>query len=149
MAKPFSIRLEVEEIALGKVLAVLNKTPGVIRFDLDFDATAKSKTNGTGRTRTGGKVPRYSVPGNVVAARLILAQAGKKFHSKNLIPAFVSDSGRAPNSVTPILSRFKQQGFLRVPQPGVYEATAKGRDFFRSMIKTHADQTAATQKAEN
>ena len=47
MAKTFSVRLEIEEVALGTVLRKLHDMPGVAKLDLDFGEGGK----GAGREK--------------------------------------------------------------------------------------------------
>ena len=41
MPKPFQISLQVEEVAFGKVVRILNDTPGVVKIDLHLDGSPK------------------------------------------------------------------------------------------------------------
>src|SRR5258708_2135645 len=59
MSSPlFSIAIDVEESALGNVLRLLNRTPGVAKFHLDLDTLSKKSVPKNGAGPGSGKYER-------------------------------------------------------------------------------------------
>ena len=126
MAKSFRILLEVEEAALGHVMNLLHRTPGVLRFDplLDPSKTAKA-ANGEDKKKKSDK-PRYT--GDDTAEQLILKHLAKRGATKSTaFPDVFEKAGRARSSPTFALHKAKKDGLIQIGQDG-YTLTKKGRD---------------------
>jgi hypothetical protein len=132
MAKPFRLSVSVEEHALGRVMAVLHRTPGVVRVDLELgDApSAKSaKSNGAEPHEKKARKTRFVDPtgatGTDIAIRT-LAKAKGPLRASALRSAFEA-SGRAGVSCNSILHTLKKDGVVQNKGDG-FLLTKKGRD---------------------
>lgn len=135
MAKLFPIGIEVEEVAVGKVLRILNQTPGVAKLHLNL---MNEQENGLQiealGTETGGIEPteikqvlppvKKSKPGSmqmVVAEMLAVAPV-----HHTIIAAQIKRSGYAAISTYSVITKMLSNGFIRRTAPGTYALTPKG-----------------------
>jgi len=135
MPKQFKILLEVEEAGLGPVMSTLNRTPGVIRFDLLMDtqseqrALSRAKPNGhaNGAAETPHKKkrkPRFV--GKVSGADFLLKLLKKKPMNTPALKAAFEKGGRAGGSTASLLHNAKKGGLV-VFADNTYALTEKGR----------------------
>jgi len=127
MPKTFKILLEVEEVALGHVMNMLHRTPGVARCDLllgDASKSAPAKSAPNGAHKPGRKPPFV---GEEVAADLLLRLLKKKpMRSTDIAKAF-ENAGRSGKSISYVLHMVRKDGLIQGGENG-YSLTKKGRD---------------------
>jgi hypothetical protein len=129
MSKLFPISIEVEQDAVGRVMLLLNKTPGVAKFHLDMDRVAKPNGADKGNSERKPYKPRgsFDVSGEDVAlAALYKGIAGRP----QLMQAFTAQ-GRAPSSINSVLHKLRQSGDVHLADDGMYSLTKKARDRLR------------------
>jgi hypothetical protein len=132
MAKPFRLSVSVEEHALGRVMAVLHKTPGVVRVDLELgDApSAKSaKSNGAEPHEKKARKTRFVDPTGATGRDIVmkvLAKAKAPVTKGGFEQAFV-ESGRAGSSYGSVVYGLQNEGVVQNKGDG-YSLTKKGRD---------------------
>jgi hypothetical protein len=80
MAKTFSVRLEIEEVALGTVLRKLHDMPGIAKLDLDFGEGGK----GAGREKLQQQAAVLNTP---PVEAVLKALANGPLRSRDLIKA--------------------------------------------------------------
>lgn len=130
MPKLHSIHIQVEEVAVGYVMRVLNTTPGVakINYDADgFQAKPNKKPNGSynqGKPRAAGK----GINGQQFIVQL-LAKAGGPLTQGDLANAFEKD-GRSRASPPSSIDGLKKQGLIVSTGQG-YALSKKMKDRLR------------------
>lgn len=125
MPKLFSVHIQVEEVALGRIMRLLNQTPGVAKFDLEL----AHKANGHAKPAHASKgVPRktYEVTGRDFMAK-IFAKTKRPLKLADLRNAFDKD-GRSPKSIASVVHRLKNEGLVEARNGEGYMATKKLRD---------------------
>jgi len=139
MPKLFTCLVAIEEVALGHVMNLLHRTPGVARVDLLMGDTphakAHAKANGHANgelngedkkphANTGKKRPHFDVTG----ADFLIGMLAKKhpLDTPAIKKAF-EKAGRQPGSTASLLYTGKKDGILQVGEGG-YSLTKKGRD---------------------
>jgi hypothetical protein len=128
MPKLFSISIEVEEVAVGRVMRLLHNLEGVAKLDLDMGDT-KPKPNGSGKPHAGVGVPKkvFGITGRDFLIKLLAK--GKPQQASALRQAF-EDDGRSPNSVHSIIFTYKGEGLVENTGDG-YVLTKKMKDRLR------------------
>lgn len=122
MPKPFLLGIEVEEIALGKIMRVLNKMPGVVKLHMDFN-----KPNGAHSPAA----PKFKKKFDMTASEFILTLLDKdQMRSADMKDHF-SDVGRQPSSVASSLSDAYKAQLVKKNAEGVWSLTKKGHDKMR------------------
>ena len=126
MPKFFPLNVEVEEIAVGRVMRLLHKTSGVVKVGIDM-GESKPKANGHA-------VPRkqFETSGKDFAFGLLY----KHKMSANELRQHFADTGRSPNSIHSILHNAKVDGLLTLGKDGIYSLTKKARDRMRHKVKS-------------
>lgn len=101
MPKLFPIHIEVEELAVGKVMRQLHNTPGVAKINLDMGAP---KLNGAGAPRGPYKTRKQSVTSDETGQDLVgKTLLGKPpMRRKQLMDAFAAQ-GRSRSSINSVL----------------------------------------------
>lgn len=127
MPKTFPILIDVEEIAVGRVMRMLNKLPGVAKLHLDLEGVGKS--NGAGRTHSADRKPhgRFEVSGE--EAILQALNGRPPMTSAQLAGAFEAQ-GRSPKSISSCLHKLRSEGLINSTHDG-YSLTKKSRDRLR------------------
>jgi len=125
MSKLFPISIEVEQDAVGRVMLLLNKTPGVAKFHLDMDRV--QKTNGTGQPRGPYKRGNFEVSGEDTVLKVLFGKP--PMTAQQLRDVFISQ-GRSGSSINSVLYKFKRDGDVQVNDDG-YALTKKARDRLR------------------
>ena len=115
MPKLFSIAIDVEEVALGRVMRLLHNTPGVAKFDLDL---GKSKANGADPSK--GE-PRNRMTGREFMIKLF-SKAKRPLRSNDLKSAF-GKSGRSPRSISSVIHYLKNERMVETKNGEGYVAT--------------------------
>src|SRR5262245_22925576 len=107
------MRIEVEEIAVGKVMRLLLKTPGVVNVDLEEEET-KGKPNGEARSYK----PRgtFEKTGQQVVEEMLIVGPRTR---EQLATAFARN-GRSPHSINSCLHTMRQGGDVTLSPDGVY-----------------------------
>lgn len=125
MPRLFRIKLNVEQDALGRTVAALERIEGVT-FDFDLEAPSAPKHNGAARPP---RSPRgvYQLKGSEFAMQ-VLYRADKPLRTSQLKDAFVK-AGRG-RSVASAVHALKQQGLLETTDGG-YALTRKAKDRLR------------------
>ena len=122
MPKLFPLNLEVEEIAVGRVMRLLQKMDGVVKVNLDLDQP-EGKPNG----KAGNPRKQFDVPGKDVLFKLV----DRGIRRRSEIAKHFQDLGRSPQSISSIIYEAQQQGLLVSKEDG-YHFTKKMRDRMRS-----------------
>lgn len=122
MPKLFPIYLEVEQVAVGAVVTMLNKTPGVVHIDLE---RKKPKANGhAGETKPRGQ---YATGGDVEIENILFDNSPM---TTNQLAAAFDQLGRSPKSVHSLVHRMKNDGVIVSGDDG-YSLSKKARDRVR------------------
>lgn len=159
MPKPFMLGVEIEEVALGKVLRTLNGMPGVVALHMDF--TGKTKPNGGAAAANGhdgdrprrGRPPgqpRKVFPITGIDEMLGLFKKKKKLSAQGMRDAFAA-AGRSPGSTASILHGLLTTGVLARSGIGEYALTKKGRDkvrYLKSPPKKDATKASTAPASE-
>jgi hypothetical protein len=131
--KPITIEVEVEEIAVGRVMRILHNTPGVL--DVHWDMGGPKHINGGEYKEhaTKGKPHQsYSVKGTDLVAQ-ILYKSGEPMGSGELSQAF-EKAGRSPHSIASPLHSLRLQGLVEYSTTGKttgYVLTKRMKDRMR------------------
>jgi len=115
MAKTFSVKLEIEEIALGTVLRKLHDMPGIARLDLDFGEGGK----GAGKEKLQQAAAEM---GTRPEDAVLKALAGGPMKSRDLINATGLRDHRVYYAIGKLGLKKNDQGFYQVealPKPAV------------------------------
>jgi hypothetical protein len=123
MPKLFPISIEVEELAVGKVMRMLNSMPGVAKLHLDLEKK-EAKPNGRGPHKT--RVQLEETGEDVVAKALY----GKPPMTNAQLRDVFTSQGRSPTSINSVLHTMKNNGEVKVTKDG-YTLTQKMRDRIR------------------
>lgn len=138
MPKLFNVLIGVEEVALGPVIRLLGRTPGVAKFDVLPEETSYAKhakhANGAATGHANGaangeaekpRKPRYQ--GDTSGAdRIIQLLRKKPMKSSALSDAFEKE-GRSGGSAASLLFHAKKEGLIESKEDG-YHLTKRGRD---------------------
>jgi hypothetical protein len=129
MPKLFPINIEVEELAVGKVMRLLNSTPGVAKLHLDLEHKNNKLNGGTPR---GPYAPRKQPVSLEETGEEVV---GKALYAKS--PMTVSElrekfleQGRSKSSISSVVHTMKNNGDL-VSGPDGYSLSKKMRDRMR------------------
>lgn len=126
MPKTFPILIDVEEIAVGRVMRILNKLPGVAKLHLDMGG-GKPKANGPVANRPPYRKFSSKAEEDILAA----LYTGKQLTSAQLRDVFVA-KGRAPGSVASSLTQAQRDGDIARAKIGDgWVLTKKARDRLR------------------
>ena len=117
MPKLFPIHIEVEEVALGRVMRILHNTEGVAKINLQMEEP-KAKPNGFRSHH-----PRSEENGQSLALKIL---AKKPASRKDLMASFVAQ-GRSGKSINSVLWNLQQDKLIARFKDGAYHLTAKGR----------------------
>jgi hypothetical protein len=128
MPKLFSISIEVEEIAVGRVMRQLHHMEGVAKLNLDMGDT-KPKPNGSKKPHTNlGRTKKvFEITGRDFFLKVL--QKGKPLTTAAMRQAF-ADDGRSPQSANSITHTLKQEGLIQATEDG-YILTKKMKDRLR------------------
>lgn len=140
MPKPLSVTVEVEEIALGRVIRILNRTPGVVRFNLNLQGDRPEGEEAEGEQPHGntGRTPRKGKIGGRRIMLGMLAQAkGKPVSAKQFKPVFEGD-GISHKSVHTVAHILKKIGHIKQVDIGTYVMTPKGKAAWEKESAAHA-----------
>lgn len=123
MPKLFSINIEVEELAVGKVMRQLNAMPGVAKLNLDMER--KAKPNGT----ASGKYQRGQF--DVTGEQAIIDALSPNFKMTTAqLKEVYAKGGRSTASVSSVVHKMLQGGDLQRTEDG-YALSKKMRDRLR------------------
>jgi hypothetical protein len=128
MPKLFSISIEVEEVAVGRVMRLLHNTEGVAKIDMSM-GDAKPKTNGSGKPHgSAGKTQnRYEMPNKDFLIKLL--EKGTPLSMGHLQKAF-KENGRSEKSVNSLAHLIKHEGLIENKGEG-YVLSKKMKDRLR------------------
>lgn len=123
MAKLFPIGIEVEEVAVGSVLRILNKTPGVAKLHLNLLGEEKEVNQPEEITQVmpPKRQPRPHSMGTIIAQALSKAP----LHSKILREGLVR-GGFAHASLPSQLAKMNSDGLIKKVGVGTWRITEKG-----------------------
>jgi len=127
MPKTFPIMIEVEEIAVGKVMRQLNKMPGVAKLHLNMEPPSK-KANGISQ-------PPYK-KFDQKAEEFILELLGKSQPTPTrVLRDHFADVGRRPGSTSSALNLLKKDGLIKPDDDNAWVLTKKAKDRLRHKKK--------------
>ena len=133
MPKLFPISLEVEEIAVGRVMRALNTMPGVAKIKFDFLERRDESfgTNGhsapRGPYKPRGPAKKYEMTGSELVMKVM---SGKPpMSTAQLRDAFVAQ-GRSPSSINSVIHTMMKDNEVRITDDG-YTLTKLARDRLR------------------
>jgi len=118
MPKLFEISVQVEEIALGKVMHLLHRTPGVANVALQLGDTKPHKGNGVHKPK---KV--FDQTGN----DFVMGLLAKGPMTRQAIAQAFHKAGRSPNSINSIMHEAKINGLMFIKGKD-WSLTAKGKN---------------------
>ena len=127
MPKTFPILIEVEEIAVGRVMRLLNKFPGVAKINLNLE-------------RSPGKPGMPHKSNGAVRSKVNLPTTGsddalKALYKNPMTTAQLRDvflaSGRSAKSINSVCHTLKKTGDIKQGSGGVWALTKKARDRLR------------------
>lgn len=140
MPKLFNVLVGIEEIALGRVMRILNNTPGVAKVDLLMDSKSGSpngdksasahtnSANGANGHANGEEKPRKPrFQGEVSGADRLIQLLKRKPMKNSILAKEFEKEGRAPGSVASLLHLAKKGGLVESKEDG-YHLTKRGRD---------------------
>lgn len=122
MPQLFPIYIEVEEIYVGKVIRLLDRTPGVANVDLQRGKKPKVKPNGEARPRG-----QYATPGNVEIEEILFDESPM---TTNQLAEEFGRRGRSPKSVHSLVHKMKNDKVI-VPTDDGYLLAKSARDRVR------------------
>jgi len=126
MPKLFPIHIEVEEVALGRVMRILHHTEGVAKIDLQMEEPAPrpklKKPNGHAPHAVRDK---FEIKGTDFVIEMLDKANGPIRHNA-IRQAFVN-KGRAPGSANYCLYGLAQEGLVQSTKEG-YVLTKKMKD---------------------
>jgi hypothetical protein len=130
--KTLPFLVEVEDVAVGRFMLLMNKTPGVISYRADMKGKSP-KPNGDARAHNPDRKPagRFEVSGDQAIIELIHKKG--PMLSTALADAFTKQ-GRSPKSISSCLHKLRTDGLLQSVPEG-YALTKKARDSMRSKKK--------------
>lgn len=123
--KLFTIMLGVEPEAVGATLALLKKTRGVLKIDLDLERnqrTAKSKPNG------GAPAKKFAQSAEDFILNLL---AGGVPIPTKVVRDHFADAGRKPGSASSALNVLKSDGLIKHNDDKAWVLTKKAKDRLR------------------
>ncbi len=157
MPKLFPISLEVEEVAVGRVLRALNSMTGVVRLHLNLtqDQSARLEGQNQGETEPTAPAPTPSAkwrsdgrinsrglrPPNNIAYRTIAEVLFKTpAHYKILQAALQRIGSHHPQAIHGHLHRMTLLKLITRTSPGTYRLTEKGKKMFagQEAASTHS-----------
>ena len=103
MAKTFSVKLEIEEIALGTVLRKLHDMPGIARLDLDFGEGGK----GAGKEKLQQAAAALNVP---PAEAILKVLANGPMRSRDLTKTLGMSSHRVYYAISKLGQAIQRNG---------------------------------------
>jgi hypothetical protein len=130
MPRFFTVRLQVEEVALGPVMRQLNNMPGVAKFNLDLEDMKYTAPNGKASHQPRGKRMRrgaYELRGTDYLVQL-LSKADKPLRTGELQELF-SKNGRG-KSIASAIHALRKDGLVETTPAG-YMLTKKMKDRLR------------------
>jgi hypothetical protein len=127
MPKPFMLGIEVEEIALGKVMRALNNMPGIVKLHMDLHPKAKKpESNSHGHGHTGKPRNVFKQSGKDYALE-ILAKGPMQIAK---VRQFFIDDGRSRHSINSVLFNLKSEGLVEL-RDGNWSLTKKMKNRLR------------------
>lgn len=129
MPKTFPILIDVEEIAVGRIMRVLNKMPGVAKLHLDMANEKPAKANGSTRP------PHKKFPNKAEEDIIDALFARGQMTTANMKELFI-EKGRQPQSVGSGLTTAKNNGDVKKADSGEgWVLTKATRDRMRSRLR--------------
>jgi hypothetical protein len=126
--------LQVEEVALGRIVRLLNKTPGVVTFGVDFQAPNKKANGHDGkkpRERMGKQVINRAELFAAVATTNDLNEVAKVFEGRG------ATSRQIRQRISVSVAQYKREGLMKkLPGVGQYALTSKGKALVAAAAKT-------------
>src|SRR5215472_16446259 len=97
MPKLFILRLQVEELALGTVMRGVTAMPGVVKVDLDLDASksTKAKANGEANGHAGKPRKTFAITGTELLLKAMVKHKGRDPMGHSALMAVFDKAGRA------------------------------------------------------
>jgi len=140
MAKLFPIGIEVEEVAVGSVLRILNKTPGVAKLHLNLLNEAASTVDNTvtedvAEVRNTLPPVRQAKDGS---SQMIVAQILRTAPVHNeILREALKRQGYSAASLASLITKMRENGFVKRVGVGIWKLTDKGsRHYFMKDVKT-------------
>lgn len=134
MPKTLPIIVDVEDVAVGRIMMLLNKTPGVIKFRVAMDEARNLGPNGSTKRahNPDRKAPgRFAKPGEQAILELLYDDG--PLLSSQLRDEFIKQ-GRSGASISSCLHKLKTDGDVNSGPEG-YTLTKRSRDRLRSQMK--------------
>jgi hypothetical protein len=120
MPKPFMLGVEVEEIALGKVMRALNNMPGIVKLHMNLHPKAEKSSHA-------GK-PRNAF--NQTGPDLVVEALAKEPMATAKVRQLFIDAGRSYHSINSVLHNLRKAGLIDNAD-GVWKLTKKMKDRLR------------------
>jgi len=127
MPKLFPIYIEVEELAVGKVMRLLNKMPGVAKFNLDMDRPAKP--NGMREPKQRRAPKKFDMKAEDFIGDILFKNGATP---ASVLKQHFADVGRSPNSVNSQLSDMQEKKLIKQDGLGGWVLTKLARDRLRN-----------------
>lgn len=133
MPKPFMLGIEVEEIALGKVMRVLNNMPGIVKLHMDLSlpngGKRPYKKRGEILEPPGRKKTRHDF--NITGEEFILIMLEANPATTAQMRTRFAEAGRSPHSINSALFGLKDKDMVvRNNKTQQWIITSKGKKEF-------------------
>jgi hypothetical protein len=130
MAKLFAIQIEVEEIAVGKVMRQLSKMPGVAKLNLDIEHKPNGVVRGPYKKHEGA--PKKTRADFAEKGEDVLAQAlfKKSPQTHTALGEMFKAIGRSHKSINSLLHNMRGDGLIERNDDG-WALTKKMKDRMR------------------
>jgi hypothetical protein len=128
MVKPMPMRLQVEEVAFGKVFRMLSGMPGVVSIDIDAESPKRqyNKKNGAEQAP---RADRGSKAGGNSSICLMLAALTKGPVDRKTLEDAVVAGGKAKATLNNQLWSAKERKLIVKKANGTFSMTAKGKTY--------------------
>lgn len=126
MAKLFPIGIEVEEVAVGRVLRVLNNTPGVAKMHLNMlnEAPATEEIEAVSEVRQVLPPVRRAKENS---SQMVVAQVLKLTPAHNtILKEALVRSGFSATSLPSLITKMRERGYVKRVGVGTWRITDKG-----------------------
>lgn len=143
MAKLFPIGLEVEEVAVGSVLRLLNRTQGVAKIHLNLlnepaanEETSRLEPDEVSKALPPPKKAKHGSMQLLIAETLSITPA----HSK-ILQEVLRRNGFSPNSLPAAISTMRTAGFVKKVGVATWRLTGRGhRHYIGGEDKGHVQR---------
>lgn len=132
----FPVIIEVEETALGPVMKILHKTPGVIKFHVDMDGLGKKKKP----HGNGGKARKKNCVDPVLIA---VKQKHHNLVTRQQLAALYAEAGGTAGATNSFIPRCKAGKWL-TPVGDKFKVGPKGEERIKKYLAKQAEAAEAS-----